>query len=124
MFEKTKIDKGSNPSAHPFVGPFEWWSSTDVWTDVCPRVLTDCVRRMFAVGASMDPLEDEDGVRTLSNSWLDGGETSGEGERRIDRVGERLLMEAWGEAHGDRSIGVAYDGDEVGDSLNEDTGDS
>ncbi len=42
----------------------------------------------------------------------------------IDPVGENPLMEDCGEAQGDLSIGVTYDGDDVGDSLNDETGDS
>ena len=33
-------------------------------------------------------------------------------------------MDAWGDAQGDRSMGVAYDGDDVLESLKVDTGDS
>jgi len=33
-------------------------------------------------------------------------------------------MEDWGEAHGDLSMGVTYDGEDVGDSLKDETGDS
>ena len=65
------------------------------------------------------------GDLTLKN----GGERRG--VERIDPVGERVdpvgewpLMDAWGDAQGDRSIGVAYDGDDVLESLKVDTGDS
>jgi hypothetical protein len=87
----TKKKQSWNSEAHPFEWQFEW-SSTDVGIEIWRRVFTDCVRRIVEVGTSTDPLEDDEGDRTLSNRWLDGGETNGEGERRIERVGEWLLV--------------------------------